>query len=397
MRVSFLVTDAFLLDETVQSVLTLADALSRHPGIEVEVVSVFRRQEVPALRSGRLIHAGYLVNTRSPAVRHAVELVGASALVPGQDRDFRRFSPISDAAIERYARRWRPDVLVVTSPGLAVALVRCLPATPVVLWSHDVVSALPTGLSVDLVHAVGACAAVAAVTAQETAGWQSRLEFAGIPAVHVPPPVAGPDRPAPHAESTSVVAAGRLNPDSGFDHLLGAFSEIAHARPGWDLLILGEGPQHDLLLQNAEGLGIRDRLTIRPPTPFMGEVLAESGVYVSAGTSEPTGAALLAAMQAGVAVISSDCPVAPREIVQDGVNGLLVGTGSLPDLTAALDQATGDPDLRARLGRGARDHARAFAAPAVAERFLALLDQAGVEQRRFPPIGKKARRPAAPA
>lgn len=397
MRVSFLVTDAFLLDETVRCVLALADGLSRLPGVEVEVISVFRRRETPALRSGRLIHLGYLVNSRSPAVRHSAELAGASDLVPGQDRDFRRYSPISDAAVERYAKRWRPDVIVVTSPGLAVALGRCSPAAPVVLWSHEGADSLPAGLAQELLRSAGSCAAVAAVTAQETTAWRARLESAGIPAAHIPPPVAGPDRMSPDASATTVVAIGGLESDSGFPELLTAFSEATDDRRQWDLLILGDGSQRDLLVQQAEGLGIRERLTLGTPTAHLEEVLAQSGVWVSASSFEPTGARLLEAMHAGVAVVSSDCPVAPREILRDGENGISFPTGSIPELTAALDLLTADPQLRARLGQRARDDARAFATPAVADRLLALLQEAGVEQRRFPPIGQKARGTRAPA
>ncbi len=63
--------------------------------------------------------------------------------------------------------------------------------------------------------------------------------------------------------------------------------------------------------------------------------------------------ALLEAAACGRAVVVTDVPGC-RHFVHDGINGLIVPPGDAAALAAALERLARDPDLRARLGRAAR-------------------------------------------
>lgn len=63
--------------------------------------------------------------------------------------------------------------------------------------------------------------------------------------------------------------------------------------------------------------------------------------------------AVIEAMAAGRAVLASDCGGVP-ELVEDGRTGLLARTGDAASFVDGLARLVEDPDLRDRLGRGAR-------------------------------------------
>ena len=98
------------------------------------------------------------------------------------------------------------------------------------------------------------------------------------------------------------------------------------------------------------------------------------------------------AMSAGVPVVTYDCPSGPRELVEHGVSGLLVGAGAKAGLAAALHGSPATPALLARLGDGALEASRRYDADAIAARVGADL-RSGAMDRHGLPHGSPARRP----
>ena len=69
--------------------------------------------------------------------------------------------------------------------------------------------------------------------------------------------------------------------------------------------------------------------------------------------------AIIEAFVAGLPVIASDLP-GPSEIVEDGVNGIIVKTGDAEAFAAAMTRLAADHELRRRLADGARESAEGF-------------------------------------
>ena len=63
--------------------------------------------------------------------------------------------------------------------------------------------------------------------------------------------------------------------------------------------------------------------------------------------------ALIEAMSIPLACISTDFLSGDNEIIQNGINGLMVPTGSVVELTKALDKLMNDKDLRNKLAANA--------------------------------------------
>ncbi len=172
------------------------------------------------------------------------------------------------------------------------------------------------------------------------------------------------------ADTTPVVlGAGRLVPAKGFDHLLRAFAGLA-TEPPPRLMILGEGPERPALERLATRLGIGDRVRLAgfDPNPF--RYMSRCAVFVLASRFEGLPGVLIQAMACGAAVVSTDCPAGPAEIVHDGVDGFLVPVDDRPAMVATLARLLEDGALRSRIGREARRSARRFSVEATLDGYV---------------------------
>ena len=185
-------------------------------------------------------------------------------------------------------------------------------------------------------------------------GWAERLVKPH--AVHViPNPVSVPsvesDRsPDPTRSGGTVAAMGRLGPEKGFDLLLKAFAQCAEKHGDWALIILGEGSEREHLESLAAQLGITDRVTMpgRIKDPFRS--LRRADLFVLSSRYEGFPMALVEAMACKLAVISTDFPSGPRDIVRDGTDAVLVPPEDVDALAAAMDRLMANPEERRRLG-----------------------------------------------
>jgi glycosyltransferase involved in cell wall biosynthesis len=152
--------------------------------------------------------------------------------------------------------------------------------------------------------------------------------------VDVPAEIGEPDEP-PH-----VLFAGRLSAEKGL-------FELVEAARGLPLVVAGDGPLRPQV-PGALGFVPHDELL---------RLYGRAAVVACPSRREGYGVVCAEAMAHGRAVVVT--PVGGmRDLVEDGVNGLVVPVGDAPALRAALERLLGDGDLRARLGSSALETAR---------------------------------------
>lgn len=149
-----------------------------------------------------------------------------------------------------------------------------------------------------------------------------------------------------------IINVGRLHPDKGQEYLLHAFKILN--KPDWKLVILGEGKSRASLENLINKLDLQNRVLMPGAVNNVEEWLDRASIFAFTSVSEAYGNALLESMAVGLAPVSFDCEVGPRELIRDGKNGFLTPVGDVELFAKRLIQLIDDTELRNRVSNQAR-------------------------------------------
>jgi GalNAc-alpha-(1->4)-GalNAc-alpha-(1->3)-diNAcBac-PP-undecaprenol alpha-1,4-N-acetyl-D-galactosaminyltransferase len=202
---------------------------------------------------------------------------------------------------------------------------------------------------------------------------------AGYQTIVMPNPIATPE-PVVAIErllpTPSLISVGRLDPRKGFDLLLRAFYQVHDRYPDWHLTILGEGEIRSELEALRSELKLEDCVHLPGAVKNVPDYLHQADIFVMSSRVEGFPMALCEAMACGLPTIATDCLSGPSDIIDRGVNGLLVPPEDVDALAAGLEALMSDPDKRQQLAQNAPQILDRFGLEQVMELWSKAIDRA---------------------
>lgn len=196
------------------------------------------------------------------------------------------------------------------------------------------------------------------------------------------------DKFEPHPTTQPIiVGVGRLEEKKGFRYLIAACKIMAEEGAVFQCMIVGDGDQKTMLVQEAaqQGIGNRIQLTGELSQDDVVDLLRKASLFVLPCVVTPDGDrdgipnAILEAMAMGLPVISSRTSAVPEAVV-DGETGYLTNQGDHVALAKRIREVLGDEKLRVRMGAAARRRAEEmFDITSNIEPLIALFTKKGAE------------------
>jgi glycogen(starch) synthase len=143
-----------------------------------------------------------------------------------------------------------------------------------------------------------------------------------------------------------VVTAIRFVKRKGSGYLVSAFSKVLESMPNAKLAIAGSGPEAENLRVQIRKLGIERsvKILIGLKREEVAELMAVADVFVLPSLVESFGIVLLEAMAVGTPIVCTRTQGA-TEIVEDGVNGIMVQPADSDALADAILRVLNDSQL----------------------------------------------------
>lgn len=169
-----------------------------------------------------------------------------------------------------------------------------------------------------------------------------------------------------------LLMVGAVNENKGQRRLV---SILLSARIDVEIWIVGDGPDLQIVRKIAENLGGADRVKFlgRLAHTDLARLLPQADVFVMFSQSEGTPRAIMEGMAAGLPIITTNAGFC-ADVVENGVQGFVLGDDPTAEIVQCLERLLGDDELRARMGQAARARAEAeFDADKLYERYRALI------------------------
>lgn len=129
-----------------------------------------------------------------------------------------------------------------------------------------------------------------------------------------------------------------------------------------------------MLQQMIEEKNLSQTAYLNRPTNAIWDEYSRSSVLVMSSNYEGFGMVLVEAMACSVPVVAFACQCGPKDIIQDGVNGLLVKDGDIEGLANAMMRLMENEEERKAMGCNARRVTETYSEASVMKRWMELFN-----------------------
>ncbi|MEG7531782.1 MAG: glycosyltransferase family 4 protein [Hungatella sp.] len=145
------------------------------------------------------------------------------------------------------------------------------------------------------------------------------------------------------ADDYLIGCVARLEAMKGHKYLIEAFEAISLRHPKCHLLLVGDGPDRAYIETLIQKKHLEDRIHLTGFRHDIPEILQVLDLFVSCSLKEGMPYTLIEAIASGTPVVATDV-IGNRDVIQDGINGMLAKSQDSADIADKIETAMEHPE-----------------------------------------------------
>lgn len=167
-----------------------------------------------------------------------------------------------------------------------------------------------------------------------------------------------------------IYGVGRLTAEKRFCDLIDAYALVEKNHPDYRLVIFGEGKDREALQHRIDSSGLNEKILLPGADKNALRFVARGTAFVLSSDYEGMPNALMEAMAVGTPCVSTRCKMGPEELIDDGINGILVPVGDVEKIKDAIELIITNRKFAESLSKNGRELMKTADVSAVSAKWL---------------------------
>lgn len=176
-------------------------------------------------------------------------------------------------------------------------------------------------------------------------------------------------------ESNTIISAGRFSKEKCFNNLLPQVAKLVKQRhTDWQWHIYGDGELMEETSQKIKELNLENFLILKGKVNDLEHRYKDYGMCVMTSSREGMPLVLLEAKANGLPIVAFDVKTGPKEIVNDGKDGVLIPDMDATKMADAICRLIEHPDLREQMSEHALSTVGAFSKETILKQWIDFIE-----------------------